>query len=519
MTVKPSAQGTLAKTPFAHLLLYTGGKRLSGTLAVWPEKNDKKNKGQDRILFEDGQVVAMRPAEDADSIWVGLLRVFRRHEAAYGFYEGSNLLGNGDGILSEKVDTYTLLARGLRDHARDDVMDGVLDRIAGKTIRIRDAVPLDRLELNTKETTFIDSLRSRPASPEALIAGAELSGRDAKRLLYLLTLIRGVEAVEGTGFTSIHPGIDGVRRVSNGDAMRPGMTVESMPPRGVPIGASPLSSGRPMAASFAAPAPPAPMGLSRNDDARWTELALTYERLDDVNHFELLKLQQSAPADAVSAAYYALVKKFHPDRLPTALAPLTRCAQVVFERLTEAHETLINPKTREEYVKAVAAGGGTRASERMMRDVLESAMEFQKAEVLMRRRDYSQAMQLLRSAMNKNPDESDYLALYAWILHLQNQSDNAPFDDMLRSLDRALRSNPRNERAHYYKGTILKRMKRDNEAIRHFKHAMDINPRNVDAAREVRIAEMRKDSKPPPGGAGGAGILSRLFGSTKGDDD
>jgi tetratricopeptide (TPR) repeat protein len=169
-------------------------------------------------------------------------------------------------------------------------------------------------------------------------------------------------------------------------------------------------------------------------------------------------------------------------------------------------------------VKAVQAGGGTRASEQMMRDVLESAMEYQKAEVLIRRRDYSGAMNLLRSALNKNPDESDVNALYAWLVHLMNPHDEgAPFDDMLRALDRALRNNPRNERAHFYRGTILKRMKRDNEALKHFRAAVDINPRNVDAAREVRIAGMRRDSKPPPG-SGGAGILSRLFG-TKGDDD
>ena len=97
-----------------------------------------------------------------------------------------------------------------------------------------------------------------------------------------------------------------------------------------------------------------------------------------------------------------------------------------------------------------------------------------------------------------------------------NPNEPAPFDDMIRSLDRALKANPRNERAHFYKGTILKRMKRDNEAIRHFKQAVDINPRNVDAAREVRIADMRRDSKPPPGQGG---ILSRLFGGTKPDED
>jgi tetratricopeptide (TPR) repeat protein len=515
MSVKPSAQGSFAKTPFAHLLLYTQSKQLSGTLAVWPDTTDKKNKGQDRVLFKDGMVVAMRPVEEASSIYVGLLRLFRRADAPYGFYEGHNLLGTGDGLIEERVDPYTLLARGLRDHVRDEVMDGVLSKIAGKIIRLRSGVPTDRLELNIKETAFLETLRGRPATPEVLIAGAEMSSRDAKRLLYMLTLIRGVEATEGgPTFSSIHPiDTNAMRtRVNTGEVR----VVDSLPPR-APMGATPFSSGRPMAAAIAAPAPPMPAGLTRSDEQRWIDLSLIYERLDELNHFELLKVKQETAGDAITTAYYALVKKFHPDRLPTALDPLVRCAQMVFELLTEAHETLIHKERRDEYVKAVQAGGGTRASEQMMRDVLESAMEYQKAEVLIRRRDYSGAMNLLRSALNKNPDESDVNALYAWLLHLMNAHDDAPFDDMLRALDRSLRNNPRNERAHFYKGTILKRMKRDNEALKHFRHAVDINPRNVDAAREVRIAGMRKDSKPPPGGGSG-GILSRLFG-TKPEDE
>jgi Flp pilus assembly protein TadD len=117
-------------------------------------------------------------------------------------------------------------------------------------------------------------------------------------------------------------------------------------------------------------------------------------------------------------------------------------------------------------------------------------------------------MQLLCSAIAKSPHDADYHALHAWILHLTNPTAPAPLDEMLRSLDRALKSNPRHERAHYYKGVVLKRLKRDNEAVRHFRVAAELNPHNVDAAREVRLATMRRDSKPPPASQG---VLSRLF--------
>jgi hypothetical protein len=38
---------------------------------------------------------------------------------------------------------------------------------------------------------------------------------------------------------------------------------------------------------------------------------------------------------------------------------------------------------------------------------------------------------------------------------------------------------------------LLKRVQRDAEAIKDFRRAYDLNPRNVDAQREVRLAEMR----------------------------
>jgi len=531
MSLKASAQGTLAKTPFAHLLLYIQGKRLTGTLAVWPENaSEKQGKGQDRVLFHEGNIVGVKPIELADSALVGVIRLFRRYEVPYAFYDAQNLLGTGDGAIMERVDMYTALSRGLRDSVRDDVMETVLGRLAGRPLRIRQGVPLDRLDLNTKELALIETMRAGPSTIEELVAGAELSSKDARRLLYLLALIRGVEASDGT---SIQPPSDSfakrstvgdrpVIRSTLGDAppssysrattpsFRP---TASNPPQGMPVG------GVAVARIESLPAPPVPVGLNPLDDQRWAELAGLYDRLDHMTHFDLLGIASSATPQEVTNAYFARVKRFHPDRLPASLAPLARCAQMLFDRLTEANETLSNTEERAEYQRSVAAGGGTRASERMMRDVLDSSVEYQKAEVLMRKRDLPQAMNLLRSALNKNPTDSDYLALYAWLLNLMNPGEPAPFDEMVRSLDKALAGNQRSEKAHYYKGVILKRMKRDNEALRHFQKAIEINPRNVDAAREVRIAQMRRDSKPPPAPPAGGKILSRLFGGSKNNDD
>lgn len=561
MTLRPSAHGSLAKTPFAHLLLYLQARKLSGTLAIWADVEAGK-KGQDRILFEDGELVAMRPIEPAKSLYAALMPMFSRADAPYGFYEGHNLLGQS-GALQEPIDLYTLLSRGLRVNINDAFMDSVLERVRGRALRIRAGTPLDRLELNQRELALIEPLRNSTATLDTLLGSGTLPAREAKRTLYLLTLVRGLEATEGR--TSIpamemesfppQAGSEGMlARGTLGDADGPNVSPErrsmaaprdsTAPGRGsvtppervqtgmVRVNSTAASVANARNASTAArqaaeqaraaaqtnadnengknpSVPPPPIGLNAQDEARWSELIKLYARIDELNHFDLLNVPKTASSQDVQSAYYALVKKFHPDRLPLSLAPLVRAAQLLFERLTEANETLSNSELRPGYEQAVGAGGGTREADRTMRNVLESALEFQKAEVLMRRREYTQAMQLLRSAIAKSPEEADYHALYAWLLHLTNPGTPAPVDEMLRSLDRALKSNPRHERAHFYKGNILKRLKRDAEAVRHFRMAAELNPHNVDAAREVRLASMRRDSnKPPPGNPG---VLSRLF--------
>lgn len=531
MTLRPSAHGSLAKTPFAHLLLYLQARKLSGTLAIWADPGAGKS-GQDRLLFEQGMLTAMRPIEPAKSLYAALMPLFAREDGPYGFYESQNLLGQS-GTLREPIDMHTLLSRGVRVYANEALVDTVLERMRGSLLRLRADAVLDKLELNQRELTLIEPLRGGGAHIDTLIGSGALPPRDAKRTLYLLTLVRAVETSNGTGsipvdVESFRPGRQSaLPRSTLGDTVSPPRERRSVAPRASipphsppPSGSAALTSSTSTALPSVAPpanenaraptAPPPPLGLSAADEARWSELVTLYRRIDSLNHYELMGVASNAPTSDVQNAYYGLAKKYHPDRLPLALAPLARAAQALFERMTEANEALGNPEQRAEYDKQVQGGGGTREADRTLRNVLESALEFQKAEIHMRRREYGQALGFVRSALAKSPEEADFHALYGWILHLTNPGPEAPLEEILRSLDRALKNNARHERAHYYRGVILKRLKRDNEAVRHFRVAAELNPHNVDAAREVRLASMRRDSKPPPSGQG-SGVLSRLF--------
>ena len=50
--MEPTAQGVLAKTPLAHLIVYCLEKKLRGTLVLRPEGNDDNNAADVVALVE-----------------------------------------------------------------------------------------------------------------------------------------------------------------------------------------------------------------------------------------------------------------------------------------------------------------------------------------------------------------------------------------------------------------------------------------------------------------------------------
>jgi tetratricopeptide (TPR) repeat protein len=83
------------------------------------------------------------------------------------------------------------------------------------------------------------------------------------------------------------------------------------------------------------------------------------------------------------------------------------------------------------------------------------------------------------------------------------------YDDLIKHLDGILAKEQEFERALYYRGVLLKRSGRLDRAIRDFRLSAQLNPKNLDAVREVRLFEMRRR-----GTAGGqkAGEQDGLFG-------
>jgi tetratricopeptide (TPR) repeat protein len=253
-------------------------------------------------------------------------------------------------------------------------------------------------------------------------------------------------------------------------------------------------------------APNPPPSLSQELTRRWLEIKKLAETIEDLNYFQMLGVKKESSSNEIRDAYLALAKKWHPDRLPAELRPLRPQVEAVFAYLNEANNSLGDEERRAAYLQTVKEGGGTPAADRLMQRVIDGALSFPKVEILAKQRKFDEALELLDNIIEATGGEPDYYVMRASILLQKHPGADAPYDLMLSYIDKAIRVDKRHEKAHFTRGMILKRLGRTVEAIRHFKAVADMNPKNVEAAREVRLAEMRKQSvdniKPPDEGGG-----------------
>ncbi|MEM9195536.1 MAG: DnaJ domain-containing protein [Myxococcota bacterium] len=523
----PIAEGNLRTTPFAHVLIYVLGKGMNGTLVVWPEPDAEGNRprGQHRLLFANGLPIAARYRERATAIDRGMLELFTLVDAPYAFYD-QDLVGDSQTVLKGRVDSLAIIAAALRGSARTDAVEAVLQGLGEDPLRIRHGAELDRFRFERGEQAFIDMVRAAPASATQIIAEWG-DARMARRLLYLLAITRSVEpaisepAPSNSYIEEVFQDMPVPSEMPADDLgsssvppARPASSAAPAPASGAPAAASSVPHASDSRRQLEAPEDPpeAPEDLSPELKDRWKKLADRARRLDRQNFFQILGVSRDGDEDAVQDAYVVMVKSVHPDRLPAELAPLKPWAENLFHFATRAKETLTSPTQRAEYVRSVQAGGGTPASERKVNAIVQAALDYQKAEVLFRRKEWDAALELLEGAVELNPDEGDFYAMEAWILFNKYKGDSAPFRRILDALDRALELRPQSDSAHFYKGMVLKRQGLGRKSLTHFRKAAELNPRNLEAVREVRLATMRGTrTSTPPTKKDEDGFLSKLF--------
>ena len=524
-TPEPIATGNLARTPLPQLLSYLDQKKLSGTLAIWPDPVEGvESRGQDRILLLKGVPVAGQLLEPNPVLRAGLLKLFSRERAPYAFYE-SNLLG--DDRVSGRVDPLSLISEAMRSGAREAVVGQVLDRLGNLSLRLQPGVDLNRYDLQPEERNLIDGLQGEPADLSTLIGLRFLPEERTRGLLYVLVITKAIAAFEA----AVVPERSGATVDFDARAAAPPKPAAAPPPPPPPPPAvrpvpAATPSVAPVAVSAAPPAvsmppsdgnphgrldrlhyiPSPPDHLSEELRQRWLRVMTKGRLIENQNYFEMLELDKDAKSADARSKFYQLAKEWHPDRQPAELRALREYVQIIFSYMSEANATLGDENQRVKYVQTVREGGGTPATDRLMQTILDTAMEYERVLVMARRHEYDQGLELIVRILSVVKDDPEYHAMHAWLLMQKFPGPDAPLQKMLDSIEKALEAHDRHERANLLKAQILRKQGRTDEALQYFRKVADINPRNVDAVREVRVAVMRsKQARIATAGKGGKG--------------
>jgi len=555
---KPTAEGAFAKTPLSHLLVYGYDKKLSGSM-VFQSVGGKSG----TVSFRGGHPVRAKiseplylstvlqetmrlpPAELETSlrkrsettrlhgeilVEMGLItladltvalkeQLVRKMlflfalppETTFAFYDGHDALtAFGSDHPKALVDPPRLLWAGIKKESAPERVDQAIAKTGASALRLLPSAQINRFEFSKDELALIDLLRARPIRATDLASAGILPATHARRLIYCLLLTKQVDLTEAPPkVTSVSPQAFARVQIQQRAASVP--PIQERPSITSPSDsriASPFP-GTKAAAPSTPPIIPRRNSSAERDlkiiEAQRKKILDTVEALPNQNLFQVLGLEPGASTDEIQKAYVALAKIWHPDRLPAALTDVKAACATVFARLSEAHHTLTDRTRRADYEKKMAGGAASDAEKAEIVSVLEAATNFQKAEVFLRKNDLAQCEEYARKAAHGDPTQANYLALLAWVeaLRPENQTKEAT-EAKIRMLDKAISLNEMCERAFFYRGLLHKRLDRPQHALRDFKAAVDLNPRNLDAAREVRLYNMRtggqktaKASNPP----------------------
>jgi curved DNA-binding protein CbpA len=210
-------------------------------------------------------------------------------------------------------------------------------------------------------------------------------------------------------------------------------------------------------------------------------IAARAKKVGTEDYFAILGVDRNATTEAIRAAYFRLAKVWHPDRLPMGLLPFREEVATIFAHMTRAQQTLCDPEAKRQWMDGHNIGLRKRPREEIIR-AIDDALS---------KGEWSEAERESRRLAESDPNDAEALALLAWAAA---RGGDAP-DDTLRmslvSLDRAVHLDRSSERSLFLRGCLAKKLGKVDAAFRDFARVVHLNPHNVDAAREVRLFEMR----------------------------
>jgi tetratricopeptide (TPR) repeat protein len=421
--------------PLAYLggILYESGaidmETLNATLLV--VARDKRLHGE--ILLERGALSRDRLDEAlVEQTFRKVHHVFSfPEETIWTFRDDVDDLAGARDEPRPPVETWRAIWRGLREHPMGSHARALLAKVQGG-IHLKDLEFVERFGLAPEELALCEQLHAQPSTLAQLVATSRLVPERTGLLVYLLALSRCIVRIEPAPKRPVELGVDGVRERA--------------------------------------------------------------QRIDGEDAYTTLGLRAGSSREAARAAYFRLARLWHPEKIPAELDEVRAECAHVFRRLGEAHRSLTD-LTANLRIEDMIGSGDLAANDSVAPLALPAPTRstLHDADAALARGEVAEAEAIALALSCGGSEGPGARAILAWCsIGAGATTDQQALERALTALEKVLTGDPDCVRALYFRGQLLKRFDRLDAAARDFKKAARLDPRHVDAQREVRLHELRR---------------------------
>lgn len=239
-------------------------------------------------------------------------------------------------------------------------------------------------------------------------------------------------------------------------------------------------------------------GVEMEDDFK-KEVLFVYAQIDDVDYYQLLGTTKDAGRRQLRSAYFTMSKRYHPDRFfRKLLGDYEIMVEKIFQRITKAYQTLSNRKKRAEYDATLHRGRTSHATP--IQASTPASRRSEPTEVIASERKREMAFQLLVKRGNEAMDDGNFVAAireFRKALTLQRDADVAlnvarqlmedqdHLDDAIGFARAAQKIDPSSVDAWILMGHIYERKDQHDDALYHYRKALESSPDNQDVQNLV----------------------------------
>jgi len=224
---------------------------------------------------------------------------------------------------------------------------------------------------------------------------------------------------------------------------------------------------------------------------------------DEANAFRLFGLELDADRKAVRATWAELSKAFHPDSLGgRGLSALRPRVEQVFAALSEAYGVLNNKDERAKLRDALEVGGedlkANQDANALVRNAFEAEMIARDADKLLKAKQWAKAAERYAKATELSPQDFDIAAGLHYARYRAGEPEPELAQIAIEALAKITEEQPKCARAFYFQGLLYLGLDNSGAAKANFTKAHQLDPRNIDAERQLRAIRLREHGPSKP---------------------